>query len=146
MLGQGYHGGIPPTLEDIEDNVEKVDIFVSNWLGHHTRVSVPMQRFLVANMLRHWHETVDLIQKEPKGIYSDDNYKKHNYVHKIFDILHNINVSEETFLGWVKSVRHGFIKRNALSMSQEVLQEIGYTDIMVDTRSMLEKMEMMSTQ
>ena len=146
MLGQGYHGGIPPTLDDIEDDVEKVEMFVSSWLGHHTKVSVSMQRFLVANMLRHWNETINLIQKEPKGIYSDDNYKKHNFVHKVYDILHNQNISEETFLRWVSSVRHGFIKRNALSMSQEVLGEIGCTDILIDTRSILEQMEMMSTQ
>ena len=105
-----------------------------------------MQRFLAANMLRHWNETINLIPKESKGIYSDKNYRKHNFVHKIFDILNNLNISEETFLRWILSVRHGFIKRNTLSMSQEVLGEIGCADILIDTRSILDKMEMMSTQ
>ena len=146
MLGQGYHGGIPPTLDNIEEDVEKVEFFVSSWLGHHTRVSVPMQRFLIANMLRHWNETINLIPKESKGIYSDKNYRKHNFVHKILDILNNLNISEETFSKWVLSVCHGFIKRNALSISQEVSAEIGYTYILIDSRSILDKVDMMSTQ
>ena len=87
MLGQGYHGGIPPTLDDIVFDNEKLDKFVHMWLGHHTKVSVQMQRFLIANMLRHWDEIVLLIQKEPKGTYRGEDYKKHIFIHKIFEIL-----------------------------------------------------------
>ena len=35
MLGQGYHGGIPPTLDNIEDKdkVKEVELFVSSYMA-----------------------------------------------------------------------------------------------------------------
>ena len=141
VLGQGYHGGIPPTLKDIDCEKDKMTKFVECWLGHHKLISTPMQEFLIANMLRHWPETVDFIQKEPKGRYSGEKYKNHAFVLKIkYACLYN-GIDELTFDKWVKSIRHGFIRRNAISMSQELLKEIGYDNACIDGRSFLEMME-----
>ena len=70
VLGQGYHGGTPPILDDIVDESDKVDNFVHQWLGIHIHVDDKIKKLLVANMLRHWEETIDIISKEPSGKYA----------------------------------------------------------------------------
>ena len=60
---------------DIEDEKEKVDSFVEMWLGTHTTLPKDLQRYLIANMLRHWKQTVDIIQKEPRKIFEGEKYK-----------------------------------------------------------------------
>ena len=43
VLGQGYHGGSPPTLDDIVEEKEKVERFVDQWLGIHVHVNKKMK-------------------------------------------------------------------------------------------------------
>ena len=145
-LGQGYHGGNPPTLSDITDDVDKIDEFVNMWLGTHTKLSIEIQRFLVANMLRHWDETVLLIQKEPKNTYAGDNYKKHSFITRVVTIRNYLKIDDETFAKWIVSVRHGFIRKNAISMSQQNLKEVGYSNVSIDGRYILDNMEANTTQ
>ena len=145
-MGQGYHGGIPPTLDDIECDSDLMNKFVTMWIGSHKGLDLGIKRYLVANMLRHWDETISLIQKEPRGVYSGEKYRRHIFIHKVFELCNHLQITEETFISWVRDVRHGFIKRNAISMSQEILKQIGYQDVSIDSRSFLEKMECISTQ
>ena len=140
-LGQGYHGGYPPSLLDIEDEKEKIDSFVEMWLGTHTSLPLDLQRFLIANMLRHWKQTVDIIQKEPRKIFEGDKYKNHVFINKVFTICNFLDISETTFNKWTESVKLGFINRNALSMNTETLKEIGFDKFVMDGRSFLEKVE-----
>ena len=55
-------------------------------------------------------------------------------------VCHNCDVSEGAFHSWVNIVREGFIKKNIISMSVTVCEEVGYHNATVDARSFLEKM------
>ena len=94
VLGQGYHGGSPPTLDDIVDERDKVGKFVDQWLGIHVHVDENLKRLLVANMLRHWTETKDIISKEPSGIYDGDDYVKHPFFAKVKEVCHYSGISQ----------------------------------------------------
>ena len=141
VLGQGYHGGFPPTLDDIEDEKEKLDAFVTSWIGHHSSLSKDLQELLVANMLRHWNETVDIIQKEPNGRYVGEMYKNHPYISKVLQACYYSQITPETFKGWREVVRQGFIKRNIMSMARTECEEVGYANVNIDGRSFLEVTE-----
>ena len=146
VLGQGYHGGAPPLLDDITDEYEKVDKFLKCLLGHQSKVKDDLKQLLVANLLRHWNETVEIIQKEPKGRYIGEQYKSHPFIANVMNACIYSNVSEDTFKTWVESVRHGFIKRNIISMAKADCEEVGYANISVDGRSFLEVTEANSKQ
>ena len=111
------------------------------WLGTHTTLPKDLQRYLIANMLRHWKQTVDIIQKEPRKIYEGEKYKNHPFVNKVLTICNLLNISETTFSEWTDSVKIGFIHRNAASMSTATLREIGFDKVTMDGRSFLEKVE-----
>ena len=96
-------------------------------------------------MLRHWEETIDIIRKEPSGKYECD-YKNHPFIAKVYLICHYLKISEETFNGWVEVVRHGFIKRNIISMKKSDCEEAGYKNASIDGRSLLEVIEANSKQ
>ena len=81
----------------IEYNEDCLNKFVSMWIGSHKGLTIPLKRFLVANMLRHWDETILLIQKEPKGVFSGEKYKRHIFIHKVIEICNHLNITEETF-------------------------------------------------
>ena len=100
-----------------------------------------MQKILVANMLRHWPETVEMIQKEPRGRYEKDKYNNHPFIRKVNKAILHSGITKEIFDEWVKSVRHGFIWQNAISMPKQLLKEIGYKDAFIDARSFLEQQE-----
>ena len=146
VLGQGYHGGTPPTLDDIVDESDKVDNFVHQWLGIHIHVDDKIKKLLVANMLRHWEETIDIISKEPSGKYAGGEHSKHPFCVKVIESCYYCEISTAAFNGWVETVRHRFIKSNIVSMSQSFCDEVGYDDITVDGRSFLEVMESNSKQ
>ena len=146
VLGQGYHGGAPPTLEDITSEVEKVDKFVESLLGHHLHLKDNLKKLFVANILRHWKESVETIQKEPLGRYEGEKYCTHPFIANIEKARIYSNVSIETFNGWVESVRHGFIRRNIISMAKADCEEVGYGNISIDGRSFLEVTESNSKQ
>ena len=74
-----------------------MNYYVHNWVGHQINVSVPMQHFIVANMLRHWYETVMVIQKEPNGRFVGKNYLDHPYTAKVKMVCHNCDILEGTF-------------------------------------------------
>jgi len=141
VLGQGYHGGAPPTLEDIFDENDKVDNFVLSWLGHNIKIHMELKKLLVANMLRHWKETVDIIKKEPTGRYQDEKWRFHPFVNQVIQACHYNNITEATFNGWVEVVRNGFIQRNIMSMARSECEEVGYDNINIDGRSFLEVTE-----
>ena len=141
VMGQGYHGGVPPTLDDIFDEKDKVDKFVQSLLGHHIHIDMDMKKLLVANMLRHWKEIIDVIQKEPKGRFKDEGWKGHPYIAQVLTACYYSNITEEVLDGWVEVVRHGFIQRNILSMAKAECEEVGYENINIDGRSFLEVME-----
>ena len=146
VLGQGYHGGAPPTLDDIVDESDKVDTFVHQWLGYHQHVDLKLQRLLVANMLRHWEETKDVISKEPSGMYDNGNHVKHPFFAKVIEVCHYSGITEATFNGWVETVRNGFIKRNIVSMTKRQCEQVGYEAAAIDARSFLEVTESNSKQ
>ena len=126
---------------DIEDEKEKVDSFVEMWLGTHTTLPTDLQRYLIANMLRHWTQMVEIIQKEPRKIYEGDKYKNHVFVNKVLIICNFLNITDDTFTKWTESVKVGFIRRNAVSMSTDTLKEIGIDKFSIDGHSFLESTE-----
>ena len=69
VLNQGIHGGNPPNLSAIRTEKEKVFPFVTYLLGRHVHVNEEVQHLIIANLLRHWDETIDVISKEPHGMY-----------------------------------------------------------------------------
>ena len=141
VLGQGYHGGAPPTLADIVDENEKVDHFVKSLLGHHIYVPNDLKGLLVANILRHWKESIDIIQKEPRGMYSGEKWRVHPFAAQVIKACYNSQITEETFNGWVQVVRNGFIQRNIMSMAKAECEEVGYDNVNIDGRSFLEVSE-----
>ena len=108
---------------------------MDSWIGHHQHLDVKLKHFFVANMLRHWDETIAIIQKEPSGQFDGELYHRHPFVSKMHNALMLCNISKETFKGWVKVVKHGFINRNIISMSKQDCEEVGYENIQIDGRS-----------
>ena len=145
-MGQGYHGGNPPSLTDILDENDKVDKFVDCLLGHHLYVNKSMKHLLTANILRHWNEFLSIVQKEPRGKYADEKWRFHPFAAQVLRACHNCGITEATFNGWVEVVRHGFIERNVISMAIADCKEIGYDNIQIDSRSFLEATQSNSKQ
>ena len=146
VLGQGYHGGAPPTFDDVEEERDKIPHFVSSLLGHHLNVKDNIKMLLVANLLRHWNESVELIRKEPKGRYEGEKYQAHPFVSQVKRACYNSNISEATFNRWVENIRKGFIKRNIISMAKADCEEVGNGNVSIDGRSFLEVTEANSKQ
>ena len=90
-------------------------------------------------MLRHWDETVMVIQKEPRGQFFSKNYLDHSYIAKVEMVYHNCDISEGAFQSWVTMVREGFIQKNSISTSTTMCKYVDYHNATVDTRSFLEK-------
>ena len=105
-----------------------------------------MQRFIVANMLRHWEQTCDIIQKEPHGRFTGEHSSSHPYISIVKRICGQLHISDETFSSWVKDVKQGFLLNNSYSMSQTVLEEAGITKHNIDGRAFNEKMDWIITQ
>ena len=49
-------------------------------------------------------------------------------------VCHNCDISEGIFQSWVTIVREGFIKKNIMSMSAPMCEEVGYHNAKVDAR------------
>ena len=92
MLNQGIHGGNPPNLNMIMTDKEKLAPFVMEVLGRHLHVNVDVQELVVANLLRHWDETLDVISNEPNGNYIGVNINTHPFVHAVHTAM-NINAT-----------------------------------------------------
>ena len=60
---------------------------------------------------------------------------------RVYEACYYANISEETFKGWVEVIRHGFIKRNIISMAKIDCEEVGYENANIDGRSFLEVTE-----
>ena len=105
-----------------------------------------MQHFIFANMLRHWDKTAIVIQKESKGKFVGKNYLDHPYIAKVKRVYHNCDISEGILQSWVTIVREGFIKKNSISISAPMCQEVVYDNATVDTRSFLEKIDASSKE
>ena len=146
VYGQGYHGGVPPTFDDVEEEREKVPHFIASLLGHHLHICPKLKMLLVANLLRHWNETVEIIRKEPKGRYENDKYNAHPFISQVKRACYNSNISDKTFDGWVETIRKGFIRRNIISMDKANCEEVGYGNVSIDGRSFLEVTESNSKQ
>ena len=144
--GQGYHGGAPPTLDDISDEKDKVEKFVDLWLGHNSKVSREIKKLLIANMLRHWNEMVDIIQKEPTGKFAGELCNRHPFINKVNEACAYCDITKETFKGWVEVVRHGFIKRNIITMARSDCDEVGYENVNIDGRTFVDIIQANSKQ
>ena len=146
LIGQTYHGGVPPNLDDVKSENTKIDNFVELWLGRHKHISHKIKRFIVANMLRHWEETIEIIQKEPRGLYRGEKYLTHPYIMKVKNICMRLQLSNETFNSWVKDTRNAFILNNSFSMSHSILNEAGVEKYDIDGRSFDDKINAILTQ
>ena len=60
-----WHGGYPSTLEDITVDKYIVVKFVKALMGHRMHVSIGLQRFVIANILRCWQQLISVIKSEP---------------------------------------------------------------------------------
>ena len=59
-------------------------------LGRHIHVNVDVQELIVANLLCHWDETLDVISNEPNGKYIGVKINTHPFVHAVHTAM-NIN-------------------------------------------------------
>ena len=137
MLNQGIHGGNPPNMSAIRTDKEKVLPFVKHLLGRHVHIDEEVQLLIVANLLRHWDETIDVISNEPKGNYIGEKLNTHPFVHSVHMSMAYNDISHGTFKLWVEEVRHDFISKNIFSMTPKELSEIGY-ECQIDVRSFME--------
>ena len=140
----GYHGGSPPSMDDIDTDKDKVERFVNEVLGHHKHVNVPMQRFLVANLLRHWDELIKALQQEPKGKWDGAKVNDHPFIHQVRSAIVFAGGSDATLKEWIKEVTQGYVQRNSLSLPVHMCS--AQPDIVIDTRSFIEIVKGMSTQ
>ena len=118
MLNNNIHGGNPPTLNAITTEKDKVAPFVKELLGRHVNVKVDVQELIVANMLRHWDETLKVISNEPNGKYIGERINTHPFVHAVHNAMNINDISMGTLKLWVEEVRRDFITKNIFSMSQ----------------------------
>ena len=139
-LGETYDGGVPPNLKHIKNDRDKIPNFVKLWLGRHINIDVDMQEFIVANMLRHWDATVDIIQKEPRRTFEGEKYRTHDFIHTIDTIRNQLNISDDTFKSWIKDIRTKFILNNYFSMNNQRLNDIGFDKYKVDGRSLVDNL------
>jgi len=138
----GYHGVSPPSMDDIVTESVLVENFVAQLLGHHG-FTIPMQRFFVANLLRHWNELIEVLQKKPNGDYHGNKVKYHNFVHEVKKAMSLAKGTDETLEAWVKEVTQGFIQKNIMSVPVNMCSE---HNVLLDTRSFVEIVKGMSTQ
>ena len=138
----GYHGGSPPAMDDIVTESELVETFVAQLLGHHG-LTIPMQRFFVANLLRHWNQLIDVLQLQPKGIYYGDKVQHHSFVHEVRRAMNYAGGTDRILKARVKEVTQGFIQKNIMSVPVNMCSE---HNVLLDTRSFVEIVKGMSTQ
>ena len=67
MDGLTYHDSYTPDTDDITIERNCVDKFVNALICHHVHISVQLQRFYIANLLRHWVGLMEVLTSEPMG-------------------------------------------------------------------------------
>ena len=108
----GYHGGHPPSMNDIETMKDSVPFFVQSLFGHHLHVSEEMQLFFCANLLRHWPQFRRVVESEPRGAFVGNNFTKHPFVHQVEIARAAAHISPSDFEKWVEEINKGFIQNN----------------------------------
>ena len=83
----GYHGGSPPTIIDITSNNSIIDDFFNQLMGHHQKVSEPLQKCFTANLLRHWNELISVLREEPRGRWSCEQVYEHQFVRTVITAM-----------------------------------------------------------
>ena len=78
VLNQGIHYGSPPDLHDLTTEIIKLDEFTRHLIGRHKHIEKEVRDLIVANTLRHWDETIKVIQSEPNRNF---NGKKSIHTH-----------------------------------------------------------------
>ena len=97
VLNQGIHGGNPPNLDDVTTERMKLDEFARQLIGRHHYIEKEVRDLIVANTLRHWDETIELIQSEPNGKFAGEKMNIHPFVHNMYMALAYANVNKDTF-------------------------------------------------
>ena len=83
ILNQSIHRGNPPNLHDVKTECTKLDEFVRQLIGRHTHIEKEVRGLIVANLLRHMDETIDVIQSEPNGRYNGEKINTHPFVYNV---------------------------------------------------------------
>ena len=137
MLDNNIHGGNPPNLNAIKTDKDKLATFVMELLGRHVHLNVDVHELIIANLLRHWDEILDVISNEPNGKYIGVKINTHPFVHTVHTALNICNITMGTFKVWVEELRRDFIAKNIFSMSPNELNEIDY-ECEIDARAFTE--------
>ena len=132
VLNQSIHGGNPPNLRDVKTECSKLNDFVNNLIVCHKHIVKEVKELIVANLLRHWDETIDVIRSEPNGKYNGEKFRTHPFVSNVYTALAYSNATPATFKIWVKEIRQAFILKNILSMDKEQCLEVGYDNCCID--------------
>ena len=96
VLNQSIHGGNPPNLKDVKTERSQLDEFVRQLIGRHRNIEKDVRDLIVANTLRHWDETINILQSEPNGKYVGEKINTHPFVYNVNMALAYANVSKDT--------------------------------------------------
>lgn len=111
-IGETVMGGIPPSLDDVRVENDKLNVFVEHLFikDVNNHWSQPIRQILVATLLRHYEEFENTIAMEPSGDFQDPS--KHLFVACIKQKLYEAGVETELFHQWQEQVKEGFFNRN----------------------------------
>ena len=140
----GYHGGTPPTMKDISTDDDKIDKFVSELMGHHIHVSVSMQKYFIANLLRHWNQLICALRQEPNKKWLGEKVNNHPFICKVQIAMRRVGGNISTLDKWVEEITAGFVTKNYLALPIHMC--INKPGVVIDTRGFIEIANGMSTQ
>ena len=138
-------GGVPPALTSIHSSQELVDDFVSSLFIEdiEDRWPTKIRNILVASLLRHYEEFINVIEEAPSGRY--DNNSRHPLVHVVNKALRLSKVSAEILEKWCKEVKHGFTINNFLALPVDLLPPDVINEAKVDPRSLFDHYSSLSS-
>jgi hypothetical protein len=92
-------------------------------------------------MLRFYPDLVRLLEQHPTGKYQ--NLKSHPFMLVLLEALDVLGVDQCKFNDWCVDVRKGFLQRDAIALTIQVLVGSGYDgldEVQIDARSFLTQM------
>ena len=105
-------------------------------MGHHVNISTQLQRFYIADLLRHLIELMEVLKSEPMGKYEGEKINSHTFVYKFNDARNIAGITQTVFDSWCEEVKDGFMARNLVSLPIKMCENM--PGIMIDTRSFME--------
>ena len=101
-VSSDIYGGIPPTLDDIQNEYEKVKLFANSPFIHNTGIqnNKNLKLIVAASLLKFDDAFLDITKMKPSDKHK--NHSHHPFCQKILSVLSETEFSDQTFMKWNK--------------------------------------------